>query len=70
MTEPNHDYAEGLRDGKISALEHRMTDHHDRLNNHSSRLWVLERVSWVAIGGILLMQFGPVLVSFLKRMAD
>ena len=63
-------YAEGLRDGKVSELENRVDSHHIRLNSHSTRLQWLERISWIVIGGISLMQFGPLLVVFLKRMAE
>lgn len=56
----NHpDYADGLRDGQIQALEKITAQHDLRLNDHADRLRVLERIVW-ALGGIIaFVQFWP-----------
>lgn len=52
----NHSYVEGLRDGKISALEKNETVHKERLDNHEKRLVVAERILYGLIGAITLIQ--------------
>ncbi len=45
-------YDDGLRDGQIKALEQIAAAHKDRLDAHSGRIRLLERVMW-ALGGIV-----------------
>ena len=39
-------YEDGLRDGKIAALEKVAANHKERLDHHSNRLRTLERVAY------------------------
>ncbi len=62
----DHSYEEGLRDGKIKALEEMVTRHDERLDKHENRIGTLEKVAYSLIGAIALMQFAvPVLQRFL-----
>ena len=67
MTENEHDYANGLRDGRLQALEKVTGQHHDRLNNHADRLKILERLAWIMIGVIGFIQVWPAIHDFLTR---
>lgn len=64
--EHHPDYGDGLRDGKIQALEQITGQHHDRLNDHGQRLAVLERIAWALMGIIALVQLWPALTRFLS----
>ena len=59
------DYDDGLRDGQIQALEKITAQHHDRLNDHSDRLRVLERIAWILVGVIGFIQVWPALEKLL-----
>ena len=60
-------YDEGYRDGQIIALE-RMQEHQNaRLDKHEARLASLERVAYIVIGSIALMQFLPAVQEFLGK---
>lgn len=52
-------YDDGLRDGRIEALEHMQGLQNDRLETHGRRLTTLERVAWVLMGVIGFLEFGP-----------
>ena len=56
---PTRSYEDGLRDGKIEALENTQADHASRLDAHSARLDKMERIIWVAIGGLIVLQAMP-----------
>ena len=62
MTE---DYREGLRDGEISAIKEMQKSQNNRLDDHGKRLCVLERVTYMVLGMILLLQFWPTLQRLL-----
>ena len=61
---PDHDYEAGLRDGRLQAVENMLADHGDRLDQHSSRLSKLEKVSYIVLGVVLVIQFYPALQAF------
>ena len=65
--EPVRTYNEGLRDGKIEALEHIIGVHADRLNQHSNRIRWLERIIWSLAGVIFFLQMLPYFQQFLSR---
>ena len=50
--ENNPSYADGLRDGKIQALEQITAMQSGRLDDHGKRLAIVERIIW-ALGGII-----------------
>lgn len=59
-------YQDGRRDGKIEALEHMQGKQNDRLDAHSRRLTVLERVAYVLLAVVGLIQFAPAFKAFLN----
>ena len=54
-------YEEGVRDGEISTLKATQARHEDRLDSHSNRLRSMERISWLVIGGLVVLQALPVM---------
>ena len=52
MTATPRNYADGLQDGQIELLRQTVGGHDVRLNSHSQRLVILERIMW-SLGGIL-----------------
>jgi hypothetical protein len=44
VTDPGTDYQEGLRDGRLDALERRADMHDARDENHERRLMYLEKI--------------------------
>ncbi len=54
-------YEEGVRDGEISTLKATQARHEDRLDSHSKRLRSMERISWLVIGGLVVLQALPVI---------
>ena len=60
MDEPhNSDYLEGMRDGRLSALERRADIHDRKADNHERRLMYLERIVWGIFGVMALSTFWP-----------
>ncbi len=59
-------YDDGLRDGKIQAIEHMQSLQNERLDDHASRLRVLERVAWITLGVIGFIQVWPTLERILQ----
>ena len=51
-----HDYEAGLRDGRIEAIEKMQIHQNNRLNHHDMRLSSLERITYIAVGMVLLVQ--------------
>ena len=65
MVEHGPDYEEGVREGRLRALEMARQEHHERLDKHERRLTALERVAWALLGASALLQF-PQVLSWLK----
>jgi len=64
MSESQNTYDDGLRDGRIETLEKVTKGHTERLDSHSRRLRMMERIVW-AIGGIFVfIQFLPDIKTF------
>ena len=59
MAETQRTYEDGLRDGKIEALENVAGNHADRLDSHSARLRWMERIIWACGGAFALVQLIP-----------
>ena len=60
------DYREGLRDGQIHAIEEMQRNQNNRLDDHARRISVLERVTYMVLGMILLVQFFPTIRDFIN----
>jgi len=59
-------YDEGVRQGKMIALETVQALHASRLDGVEKRIGTLERVAYTLIGAIALVQFSPAIESFLS----
>ena len=59
MTEHGSDYEEGLRDGRLKALEHRLENSEKVRDNHERRLVYLERIVWGVFGVMFLSTIWP-----------
>ena len=57
--ENNPSYADGLRDGKIQALEDITAVQSARIDDHSKRLAIIERIIWALAGIIAFIQVWP-----------
>lgn len=60
------DYNEGLRDGRLSALENAVGKHGDRFDNHERRLVLIERIIYGMVGILFLSQIWPSIVGLLN----
>jgi len=70
MNDTNDDrYQQGLRDGKLNELGAIVKNHHSRLESHSLRIRGLERVSWIILGIFAVIQFAPIVATFLEKLA-
>ncbi len=59
-------YQEGLVDGKIEALEAMVAQHTNRMDNHSTRLQLLERSLWLTLGVVTAIEFLPKVMFLLN----
>ena len=59
-------YDEGLRDGKIEAIEHMQGLQNTRLDDHEQRLRVQERVAWILMGVVGFIQIWPTIEGMLQ----
>lgn len=59
-------YDDGVRDGKLEALEDITGKHSDRLDSHSKRLTLLERIMWAGGGIVAFIQLVPLIKPFLQ----
>lgn len=59
-------YQEGLRDGRIQALEAADRRHETRLGSHDARLTAQERITYSLIGALALLNVWPTIERFLQ----
>jgi len=64
--ETNEAYKEGVRDGRIQSLEHRMNKSDSRHEAHENRFKYIERLMWMFIGAVGLVQFFPMIERLFK----
>lgn len=62
---PDNSYAEGVREGKLLAIEQMQATHTTRLDRVEGKVSTLERVAYTLIGAVALVQFAPTLKGFL-----
>ena len=55
------EYQDGLREGRLRALEEAEAKHGRRLDMHDRRLTAQERITYALLGAIALVQILPVL---------
>ena len=68
MEVKDHGYEEGLRDGRLKALEQRVEKHETVRDNHERRLVYLERIVWGFAGVLFLSTIWPRLETMLEAM--
>ena len=57
-------YDDGLRDGKIQAIEDMQGRQNNRLDSHNGRISTLEKTSYGLMAVILFIEFAPELKGF------
>ena len=62
----NHEYEDGVRDGKIATLEQVLKNHESRMDSHERRLNLLEKTSFALFGAIALAEFLPSLKNLIQ----
>ena len=55
----NDDYAEGVRDGRLSTLEARADKHDEKIDSHERRLIHIERIIYGMVGILFLSSMLP-----------
>lgn len=56
MGECTKEYEDGLRDGRINALASMQTNQNSRLDSHEGALRKLERLYWLMMGAIAVIE--------------
>ena len=71
MTDGTHnsDYEEGMRDGRLDALSHRVAATEVKSANHERRLIYLERIVWGVFGILFLSTALPRLEGLLNALS-
>ncbi len=59
-------YEEGVRDGEIRTLEATQARHEARLDSHSRRLRINERIVTLVVGGLIVLQALPLISQVVK----
>jgi hypothetical protein len=65
----DHSYEEGVRDGRIAALERRADAHDDHYGNHERRLIYIERIVVGMLAIVTFTSVGPEIMGFFNAMA-
>jgi len=63
------EYEEGMRDGRLLTIEHRLDGHDRGRDNHERRLVYLERIVWGVFGVMFLSTIWPKLETMLSAVA-
>ena len=66
MTVEDH-YQEGLRDGRIAALEQQANSHAKRLDSHERRISAQERITYALLGAIALLEVLPTIQELMNK---
>lgn len=64
--EVHHSYDDGVRDGRLLALENTQAKHSERFDKVEGRLSTLERVAYALLGIIGVLQFIPIVHSIFE----
>ncbi|MCP3665743.1 MAG: hypothetical protein GY696_25150 [Gammaproteobacteria bacterium] len=60
---PDTEYQAGLRDGRLGSLEKMVAGHDSRLDQHSRRLALAEKILYGLIGALALINFAPTIYA-------
>jgi hypothetical protein len=64
--EPSLSYEDGIREGRVRALEAGQLRVHERINSHEKRLTAQERITYALLGALALLQLWPALQSIVQ----
>ena len=59
-------YEDGVREGRLKALEVDIENHHRKIENHDKRLTAQERITYALLGAIALIEIFPKLEMMFK----
>ncbi|MEM7428771.1 MAG: hypothetical protein AAF441_21990 [Pseudomonadota bacterium] len=62
-------FQDGLIEGEIKALAQISNNHKERLDHHSARIRMLERIMWILCGALGLIELAPRLLDLGKLLA-
>lgn len=57
----------GRLEGKLEAMGNIQNQHHERLEKQDRRIALLEKVMWMLLGAIALIQVLPIIKAVLER---
>lgn len=60
-------YEQGVHDGKIEAIETTLARHSARMDNHSTRIRTMEKVMWMLMGAIFVINILPGVIDLFGR---
>lgn len=60
-------YEQGVIDGKILAIEETLGHHNKRLNDHSGRIRGVEKLQWMILGALVIIELLPNIVTFIGQ---
>jgi len=63
-------YEEGVRDGRLAALERRMETHDAHMHNHERRLLYLERIVFGMLAIVAFTSVGPEIMDFFNALSN
>ena len=64
----DHDYEEGVRDGRLASLEKRADNHDHNMVNHERRLLYLERIVFGMLAIVAFTSVGPSVMEFFSAL--
>ncbi len=66
MTEKT--YEDGVRDGRLDEHSKLLEKHDERLDSHSKRIRTQERIAYLIMGGLAVIEVVPRIYAFFKSM--
>jgi hypothetical protein len=64
--EPQLSYEDGIREGRLRAIEEGQKRVHERMDNHERRLTAQERITYALLGALALMQIWPAIQAMVQ----
>lgn len=60
-------YEDGIREGRLRAIEAAQNRVHERMDDHEKRLTAQERITYALLGALALMQVLPAIQGMLNQ---
>lgn len=60
------DYKDGVRDGRIKAVEDNIKEHASKIKSHGQRITAQERISYGILGALLFIEALPTIRGILE----